>query len=104
MTDPFDVATGDPASPVVLHVPHALRAHFEPYAAAVRDLVADRLAATGRAVILDVHSYPTRPLPYERHGADPRPPVCLGADRCGDAPAALVRVISCRLSGGRPGA
>ncbi|CAM5294029.1 N-formylglutamate amidohydrolase [Streptomyces hirsutus] len=42
--------------------------------------VADRLAATGRAVIIDVHSYPTAPLPYELHGAGPRPPVCLGTD------------------------
>jgi N-formylglutamate deformylase len=58
----------------------ALRTHFEPYAAAVSDLVADRLVACGRAVILDVHSYSTRPLPYELHGAGPRPPVCLGTD------------------------
>ena len=58
----------------------ALRTHFGPYAAAVRDLVAGRLAATGRAVVLDVHSYPARPLPYELHGTGPRPPVCLGTD------------------------
>jgi N-formylglutamate deformylase len=59
----------------------ALRTHFRPYAAAVRDLVADRLATCGRAVIVDVHSYATRPLPYEIHGAGPRPAVCLGTDR-----------------------
>jgi N-formylglutamate deformylase len=44
------------------------------------EAVADRLAATGRAVIIDVHSYPTEPLPYELHGEGPRPPVCLGTD------------------------
>jgi N-formylglutamate amidohydrolase len=44
------------------------------------DAVAGRLAATGRAVIIDVHSYPTEPLPYELHGEGPRPPVCLGTD------------------------
>lgn len=59
----------------------ALRTHFRPYAAAVRNLVADRLAACGRAVIVDVHSYSTLRLPYELHGAGPRPPVCLGTDR-----------------------
>ncbi|MEV6851960.1 N-formylglutamate amidohydrolase [Actinoplanes sp. NPDC051411] len=59
----------------------ALQTHFGPYAAAVRDLVADRLAVCGRAVIVDVHSYSTRPLPYELHGASPRPAVCLGTDR-----------------------
>jgi N-formylglutamate deformylase len=59
----------------------ALQTHFAPYAAGVRDLVADRLAATGRAVIVDVHSYSSTPLPYELHAAGPRPPVCLGTDR-----------------------
>ncbi|WP_371667898.1 N-formylglutamate amidohydrolase [Streptomyces sp. NBC_00289] len=54
--------------------------YFRPYARAMTDAVADRLAATGRAVIVDVHSYPTEPLPYELHGAGPRPPVCLGTD------------------------
>ncbi|GIE98508.1 N-formylglutamate amidohydrolase [Paractinoplanes rishiriensis] len=58
----------------------ALQTHFRPYAAAVADLVARRLSATGRAVILDIHSYPTIPLPYELHATDPRPPVCLGTD------------------------
>ncbi len=57
-----------------------IREHYDPYARAMTDLVADRLAATGRAVILDVHSYPAEALPYELHGDGPRPPVCLGAD------------------------
>ncbi|MET9730956.1 N-formylglutamate amidohydrolase [Streptomyces sp. NPDC006458] len=54
--------------------------YFRPYARAMADAVADRLAATGRAVIVDVHSYPAKALPYELHGAGPRPPVCLGTD------------------------
>ncbi|MFH9859378.1 N-formylglutamate amidohydrolase [Streptomyces sp. NPDC017202] len=54
--------------------------YFEPYAAAMTDAVTERLAAVGRAVIVDVHSYPTAPLPYELHGDGPRPPVCLGSD------------------------
>lgn len=57
-----------------------LQTHFGPYSEALADLVADRCASTGRAVILDVHSYPTAPLPYEMHGLGPRPPVCLGTD------------------------
>ncbi|GGN29989.1 hypothetical protein GCM10010109_49320 [Actinoplanes campanulatus] len=55
-----------------------LHEHFHPYAEAMTGLVDGRLAATGRAVILDVHSYPTAPLPYELHADGPRPPVCLG--------------------------
>ncbi|MER6912071.1 N-formylglutamate amidohydrolase [Streptomyces sp. NPDC000594] len=54
--------------------------YFTPYAEAMTAAVADRLAATGRAVIVDVHSYPSRALPYELHGDGPRPPVCLGTD------------------------
>lgn len=54
--------------------------YFRPYAQAMTEAVADRLAAVGRVVIIDVHSYPTEALPYELHGAGPRPPVCLGTD------------------------
>ncbi len=55
-------------------------AYFHPYADAVAALVDQRLAATGRAVIIDVHSYPQRRLPYERHPDRRRPAVCLGVD------------------------
>lgn len=57
-----------------------LEAYYSPWATAVRDAVDDRLAATGRAVLLDLHSYPSAPLPYELHSAGPRPAVCLGTD------------------------
>ncbi|MCX4766640.1 N-formylglutamate amidohydrolase [Streptomyces sp. NBC_01275] len=54
--------------------------YFRPYARAMSDAVGERLAAVGRAVVIDVHSYPTERLPYELHGEGPRPPVCLGTD------------------------
>ncbi|MFF5012914.1 N-formylglutamate amidohydrolase [Streptomyces sp. NPDC001165] len=54
--------------------------YFRPYARAMTEAVAGRLAATGRAVVIDVHSYPSQALPYELHGTGPRPPVCLGTD------------------------
>ncbi|MFJ5548753.1 N-formylglutamate amidohydrolase [Streptomyces sp. NPDC093225] len=54
--------------------------YFHPYAGAMTRAVRDRLAAVGRAVVVDVHSYPTERLPYELHGVGPRPPVCLGTD------------------------
>jgi N-formylglutamate deformylase len=54
--------------------------YFRPYARAMTDAVAERLAVAGRAVVIDVHSYPTEALPYELHGDGPRPPVCLGTD------------------------
>ncbi|MGW2049693.1 N-formylglutamate amidohydrolase [Streptomyces sp. NPDC001858] len=54
--------------------------YYRPYADAMTEAVRERLAAVGRAVVIDVHSYPSEPLPYELHGAGPRPPVCLGTD------------------------
>jgi N-formylglutamate deformylase len=62
------------------HVAELLARYYHPYAAAMSALVDERLAATGRAVIIDVHSYPELALPYELHGTDPRPTVCLGTD------------------------
>lgn len=57
-----------------------INAYFHPYAQAVTDLVAERIAVTGRAILIDVHSYPDRPLPYELHADGTRPAVCLGTD------------------------
>ena len=54
--------------------------YFTPYAAAMTECVDGRLAAAGRAVVIDVHSYPSVPLPYELHATGPRPAVCLGTD------------------------
>lgn len=72
--------------------------YFRPYARAMTDAVAQRLAATGRAVIVDVHSYPTAPLPYELHGDGPRPPVCLGTDSF-HTPAELVKAAQEAFAG-----
>ncbi|MDT9696405.1 N-formylglutamate amidohydrolase [Streptomyces sp. P17] len=66
-----------------------LAQYFRPYARAMTDAVAGRLAATGRAVIVDVHSYPSRAQPYELHGDGPRPAVCLGTDSFHTPPGVL---------------
>ncbi|MEU8473397.1 N-formylglutamate amidohydrolase [Streptomyces sp. NPDC029006] len=75
-----------------------LARYFRPYAEAMTQAVAGRLAATGRAVIIDVHSYPAAPLPYELHGAGPRPPVCLGTDSFHTPPA--LTEAACRAFAG----
>jgi len=72
-----------------VHVEELLGTHYRPYAAEIASLVDDRLAATGRAVILDVHSYPSRALPYELHGSGERPAVCLGTDAAHTPPELL---------------
>jgi N-formylglutamate amidohydrolase len=53
---------------------------YRPYAQVLSDLVDERVAAVGRADIIDHHSYPSTRLPYELGGAR-RPAVCLGTDR-----------------------
>jgi N-formylglutamate amidohydrolase len=70
----------EPLRPADSNPEPLLRRYFHPYAQAMAAAVADRLATTGRAVVLDVHSYPTARLPYELHGDGLRPPVCLGTD------------------------
>lgn len=60
---------------------HALiSTYFEPYARAMTDVVGERLAATGSALIVDVHSYPTAALRYELHADLTRPALCIGKD------------------------
>ena len=57
------------------HAEELLAAYFRPWGQAVAALL-----DAGAEVLLDVHSYPRDPLPYERHADGPRPPVCLGTD------------------------
>ena len=57
-----------------------LECYFYPYAEACADLVDELLADAGRCVIVDVHSYPTHPLPYELDQRAARPAVCIGTD------------------------
>lgn len=68
---------------------HLIATWFTPYAAAITDLVQQRLDACGAVTVLDLHSYPREPLPYELHGDGPRPEVCLGTDPVHTPPALL---------------
>lgn len=54
-------------------------AYFRPYAAAVTDAVENRLNACGRAIVIDLHSYPEKPSVFEDSSAA-RPPLCIGTD------------------------
>ncbi|MCI4656874.1 N-formylglutamate amidohydrolase [Cryobacterium zhongshanensis] len=57
-----------------------LLAYFVEYSARFTALVDATLAAHGRAVIIDVHSYPEHELPYELHGGGFRAPLCVGSE------------------------
>lgn len=54
--------------------------YFTPYAEGIAQLAAERLAAVGSITIVDIHSYPQEPNPYELHQDGPRPELCIGVD------------------------
>jgi len=64
-----------------------LARHYRPHHARLERAVTEALRAHGRCLIVDAHSFPSRPLLYERRiwsESDPRwrhrPAVCLGSD------------------------
>jgi N-formylglutamate amidohydrolase len=84
------------------HLAHLLATYYHPYAAAMTSTVDGRLAATGRAVVIDVHSYPSRALPYELHADRPRPAICLGTDPVHTPPGLLAAARDAFASCGDP--
>jgi len=63
-----------------------LARYYRPHHAALEAATAAALAAHGRCLIVDCHSFPSRPLPYEFRSSPDRwrvihrPAVCLGTD------------------------
>lgn len=51
---------------------------YYPYHKQLTRLCEDALQRHGKALLLDLHSYSTRPLPCELHQKDPRPEICIG--------------------------
>ncbi|MFM2437763.1 MAG: hypothetical protein RLZ55_574 [Actinomycetota bacterium] len=78
--DAFGAVWRDEGDPLfVARSAELVERFYEPYHAALSALVADVLAAHGRCLIIDVHSYPTAALPDELPH-DLRPQVCIGTD------------------------
>jgi N-formylglutamate deformylase len=60
---------------------HRLLARFyEPHHAALTTAVETTLAAHGTCLLIDGHSFPTRPLRYEDDQDPDRPDICIGTD------------------------
>jgi len=53
---------------------------YQPYHLALADLTGDCLSKFGKCLILDCHSFPSEPRPYEPNQSKGRPDICLGTD------------------------
>ena len=53
---------------------------YRPHHAALAAAVDGALVRTGRCLLIDGHSFPSVPLPYEPDQAPERPDICLGTD------------------------
>lgn len=53
---------------------------YEPHHAALTSAVAAALEAHASCLVLDAHSFPARPLPYEDDQTSDRPEICIGTD------------------------
>ena len=57
-----------------------LRKYFDPYHEHIDAVTADVLAEHRRCLIVDLHSFPSKPLPYETDPNAVRPDICIGTD------------------------
>ena len=57
-----------------------LNRFYRPYHAAIENEVQNLLDTFDRCLIIDCHSFPSRPLPYELNQDSERPDICLGTD------------------------
>jgi len=54
--------------------------YYDAHHEAFTELVESHLESYGSALIIDCHSFPTRPWPYERNQTGNRPEICIGTD------------------------
>lgn len=57
-----------------------LQTWYDPHHAALTEAVQSTLDRTGRYLIIDGHSFPSKPLPYEPDQNSNRPDFCIGTD------------------------
>jgi len=57
-----------------------LQRYYDPHAAAVQACVRGMLTRFGGCLIIDAHSYPSAPLPWEQNPAGDRPQIDFGTD------------------------
>ena len=58
-----------------------LETYYIPHHAALEATITTALERYGDCTILDIHSFPSRPLPYELDQGRDRPDICIGTDQ-----------------------
>ena len=74
---------------------HLLERWYRPHHRALCHAVDLALEKYGRALVVDVHSFPARPLPYETDPAAQRPEICVGTDSFHTSQGAAVALVNC---------
>ena len=69
-----------PAGRPLRKKPHWFEITMSLTIAALEECVSQHLRTFGRAIIIDCHSFPSVPLPYELVQDRQRPEICIGAD------------------------
>jgi len=57
-----------------------LNQYYDSYHEVITQMVENCLEQYGQCVILDAHSFSSKPLPHEIDQTEPRPPICIGTD------------------------
>jgi len=57
-----------------------LKRYYDKHHQLLTDSVKRELVSTGRALIIDCHSFPNKPMPCNSDQATPRPDICIGTD------------------------
>lgn len=57
-----------------------LQKYYDRHHEKLTEMVEKNLREQGRCLILDIHSFPSKPLPYELNQDPDRPDICLGTD------------------------
>ncbi len=73
-----DLSTLRKISPA--HKEHILKRYYDSYHRVLELAVEERLGQYGYCIIIDGHSFPERPLPYEYDQSPDRPDICIGTD------------------------
>jgi len=77
-----------------------LAAYYHPHHRRLTELVGLELAHLGRCLIIDCHSFPSRPLPYEEDQSLDRPDICIGTDSFHTPYALTVHLVAALESSG----